>query len=62
MSLIRIKDKYQITIPLELRERLGLNLGAFLEISIENGKLILSPKELVDRAREYLSSDPSEAS
>ena len=49
MSLVRIKDKYQITIPLELREKLGLEMGDFLEASIEDNKITFTPKKMVDR-------------
>jgi AbrB family looped-hinge helix DNA binding protein len=49
MSLVRIKGKYQVTIPLELRERLELELGDLLEAGVEDGRLTITPKRLVDR-------------
>jgi AbrB family looped-hinge helix DNA binding protein len=55
MSLIRIKDKYQITIPADLRDQLGLNADDFLEASIENDKITLTPMRVVNREN---SGDP----
>jgi AbrB family looped-hinge helix DNA binding protein len=49
MSLIRIKDKYQLTLPSRLRERARLEVGDVLEATVESGKIILTPKSLVDR-------------
>lgn len=62
MSLVRIKEKYQITVPLELRERLGLELGDYLEASVEDGRLILTPKDVVDRDPVASLSVPQRAS
>lgn len=49
MSLVRVKTKYQVTLPTELRLQAGLHVGDFLEAQIKAGKIILSPKSLVDR-------------
>lgn len=48
MSLVRIKGKYQITIPAELRERIDLEISDLLEATVEGNKIILSPKKVVD--------------
>jgi bifunctional DNA-binding transcriptional regulator/antitoxin component of YhaV-PrlF toxin-antitoxin module len=62
MYLVRIKGKYQITIPLDLRERLDLELADFLEAGVEDGRLTFTPKRLADRdptaATASFSSDP----
>jgi AbrB family looped-hinge helix DNA binding protein len=48
--LVRIKEKFQVTLPVELRTRSGLAVGDFLEVSLEQGGVItLTPKSLVDR-------------
>ena len=49
MTLIRIKEKHQITLPSGLREAAGLGVGDWLEVKIEKGKITLMPKNLVDR-------------
>ena len=49
MSLVTIKNKYQIVIPAKVRREAGLNVGDFLEASVKNGTITLSPKTLLDR-------------
>ena len=48
-TLIRIKEKAQITLPSKMRKQLGIDCGDILEIKIENRKIILIPKIMVDR-------------
>ena len=49
-SLIRIKQKFQVTLPVEVREALHLQEGDLLEALIENNRIFLNPKVLVDRS------------
>jgi AbrB family looped-hinge helix DNA binding protein len=50
MPLVTIKTKFQVTIPQEVREELGLSKGDLLEAKVVNGRIVLTPKELVDRS------------
>jgi len=50
MSLVTVKDKFQVTIPAKLREQLGLEVGDILEAAIEGDRLVLRAKAVVDRA------------
>ena len=43
LSQIRVKRKGQVTIPLELRSKLGIDEGAILEIEEKNGTLVMKP-------------------
>ena len=43
MSQIRVKRKGQVTIPLELRSKLGIEEGALLEAKEEAGVIVLRP-------------------
>jgi AbrB family looped-hinge helix DNA binding protein len=43
LTRVRVKHKGQVTIPLELRSKLGLEEGAILEISTEDDKIVLKP-------------------
>jgi AbrB family looped-hinge helix DNA binding protein len=52
MSIIKVKDKYQLTLPAELRERSGLEIGDIVEAKWERGKITLTPKSVVDRIRD----------
>ena len=49
MALIKVKPKYQITVPPELRTKAGLSVGDLLEAEFEHKKITLTPKSLVDR-------------
>lgn len=50
MTIITIKNKYQIVIPAKVRKEAGLHVGDFLEAGFEKGKITLTPKLLIDRA------------
>ncbi len=50
MSIVTVKNKYQIVIPRAVRERIGVAVGDILEAKVERGRITLTPKSLVDRA------------
>lgn len=41
MPQVRVRHKGQVTIPLELRSRLGIEEGALLEVEEEKGAVVL---------------------
>jgi AbrB family looped-hinge helix DNA binding protein len=49
MELVTIKTKYQIVIPQSIRRRVPLDIGDLLEASFEDGKIVFTPKSVVDR-------------
>ncbi len=49
MTLVKLKQKGQMTLPAELRETLALNEGDLLEATIEDGKIMLTPMLLINR-------------
>lgn len=51
MALVRVKEKYQLTLPNEVRRQAGLAVGDYLEAKIGSGGVItLTPQSFVDRA------------
>lgn len=42
-----------MTLPVEIREQLSLNEGDLLEANVEQGKIVLTPKTIVDRAAAF---------
>ena len=48
MSTIRVKPKGQITLPVAIREELGIEDGDFVEVKSERGTVILKPKKAVN--------------
>ena len=53
MPLVKVKEKFQVTIPTELREALHLTVGDLLEATIENDTIVLKPKAVVDRKQAW---------
>ena len=51
MPLVKVKEKFQITLPVELREALHLAVGDLLEPTIQDNVIVLKPKDVVDRAQ-----------
>lgn len=49
MPLVRVKAKYQVTLPTSVREKAGLAVGDLLEASVEGKKITLTLKSVVDR-------------
>lgn len=47
-SRATLTSKGQITIPREVRERLGLAQGDVIEFSVENGKMVVRPLRVGD--------------
>jgi len=54
MSYAKISSKYQITIPKDVREALGLEAGDKLYVGREGGKLVLRPLPKVKDPTEKL--------
>jgi AbrB family looped-hinge helix DNA binding protein len=51
-SIVKVKTKGQVTIPTALRQRAGIDIGDLLEARIEEGKITLTPKTLIDKRLE----------
>lgn len=50
MVLTKVKEKFQVTIPTNVRKTLRLAVGDLLEAEAKNNAIILKPKAVVDRA------------
>jgi len=49
MPLARVKHKGQVTIPADIRAEIGLDEGDYVEVTTEGSRVVLTPKEIVDR-------------
>jgi AbrB family looped-hinge helix DNA binding protein len=49
MELVAVKTKFQIVIPQSIRKRVGLDVGDLLEAKCEGGRIVFTPKSVVDR-------------
>lgn len=61
MSLVKVKNKYQIVIPEEVRKNLRVQIGDTLEIVEKDGVLILKPVMVIDKAQAYFWSEEWQA-
>ena len=50
MPLVTVKDKFQVTIPARLRRALALEVGDVMEAVLEDDRIVLRPKAIIDRA------------
>jgi AbrB family looped-hinge helix DNA binding protein len=62
LPLVKVKEKFQITLPVELREALHLAVGDLLEATIQDNVLVLKPKILVDREQAWAKIEHAMAS
>lgn len=51
MPLVKIKEKYQVTIPSKIREKLPLKVGDLLEASLERDRIVLKPQVILERSK-----------
>ena len=49
MSVVKIGPKHQITIPKEVFSQLHLEVGGFLDVVANEGRIIIIPKELTTK-------------
>ena len=49
MPLVKVKDKYQVTLPASVRQKAGVAVGDFLEAKVQGKKITLTPKRVIDR-------------
>jgi len=61
MSIVKIMQRRQVVIPKELFDSLDLNVGDYLEVKLNDGKLEYVPKQLVDRDEWYASPQGKKA-
>lgn len=57
MPLVRIKPKYQVTLPAAVRKQARLAVGDLLDASFEDGRVTLQPKAVVDRELAFALED-----
>lgn len=49
MPFVKVKDKYQVTLPASVRQKTGVGVGDLLEANVQGKKITLTPKVAVDR-------------
>jgi len=49
MPVVKVRPKYQVTIPNAVREKVPLEVGDLLEANVEANRIILIPKAVIDK-------------
>jgi AbrB family looped-hinge helix DNA binding protein len=49
VTLVKVKEKYQVTLPASVRQKAKVAVGDLLEATVEGKKITLTPKSIVDR-------------
>ena len=56
-SLVRVKEKAQVTLPGKIRRKLGISCGDYLEVEIVKNKMVFTPKLIIDKEGVSLSKE-----
>ena len=52
-QLIKVTRGGQVTIPAVLRREVGIEVGDYLEVRLEEDRLVLLPKQVIDKSQAY---------
>jgi len=53
MPQVKVKDKFQVTIPVEIREKLDMHVGDLLEVEVQGNHIVLKPQMVMDRIKAF---------
>src|SRR4030042_3260537 len=56
-ELIQVRRKAQLTLPLSVRRKLGIEEGDFIDVQVRNGEIVLKVKKLVDKEQAWFWTD-----
>ena len=48
-QLVKVTRGGQVTIPADIRRQAGIEIGDYVEVRMEEGHLVLLPKQLIDK-------------
>ena len=49
MPAVKVGVSRQVAIPKKLHDELGLSPGDYLEVELKDGRLVLTPKQLIEK-------------
>jgi AbrB family looped-hinge helix DNA binding protein len=50
MPLVKVRDKAQVTLPVKVRRALDIQEGDYLQVTVEQGRVVLTPQAIVAKA------------
>jgi len=60
-QLVKVTRGGQVTIPAEMRRQAGIDIGDYVEMRLEEGHLVLVPKQLIDKDQTWFWSEAWQA-
>ncbi|MBZ0264938.1 AbrB/MazE/SpoVT family DNA-binding domain-containing protein [bacterium] len=60
MATAKIRERFQITIPAEIRRQLDCKEGDLFEVVYKNGKIIMIPQQTVSKAAVMRLTEPEQ--
>jgi AbrB family looped-hinge helix DNA binding protein len=55
--VVKVQHKGQLTLPTGLRSQAGISEGDLIEAAFEGGRIVLTPKVLIDRSKPATTDD-----
>jgi antitoxin MazE len=52
-ELIQVRKKAQMTLPLSVRRKLGVEEGDYMDVQVRDGEIVLKVKKLVDKDQSW---------
>jgi AbrB family looped-hinge helix DNA binding protein len=52
-ELIQVRKKAQLTLPLSVRKKAGIEEGDFVDIQVRNGEIVMKVKKLIDKDQSW---------
>jgi AbrB family looped-hinge helix DNA binding protein len=49
VPLVKVREKYQVTLPASVRRKAGVAVGDLLDAQVKDTRITLTPKRIVDR-------------
>ncbi len=56
-ELIQVRRKAQLTLPLSVRRKLGIEEGDFMDVRVRDGAIVLKVKRLIDKEQAWFWTD-----
>ena len=60
-QLVKITRGGQVTIPAEMRRQAGIEIGDYVEMRMVEGRLVLVPKQLIDKDQTWFWTEEWQA-
>jgi len=60
-QLVKVTRGGQVTIPAEMRRQAGIEIGDYVEMRMVEGRLVLVPKQLIDKDQTWFWTEKWQA-